>query len=94
MGKVLGGTSVLFGMMYMRGTKDDFDGWEAAGNPGWGYKDVLEMFKKSEDNAEYNNEYHAKGGLQPVGWNPYTHPLVPDILKAGIENGKLLACFH
>ncbi|KAL5280839.1 Gld.2 family protein [Megaselia abdita] len=86
-GKVLGGTSVLNGMMYLRGTKEDYDDWEALGNPGWSYENVLKHFKKSEDNADYDNEYHAKGGLQAVGKCTYTHPMIPDILEAAVESG-------
>uniref|UniRef100_T1GVL6 Glucose-methanol-choline oxidoreductase N-terminal domain-containing protein n=1 Tax=Megaselia scalaris TaxID=36166 RepID=T1GVL6_MEGSC len=70
-GKVLGGTSVLNGMMYIRGNKQDFDDWEAMGNPGWKYDDVLPYFKMSENNMEINEvgtTYHATGGLLPVGY--------------------------
>lgn len=86
-GKVLGGSSVLNGMMYMRGTKDNYDEWGALGNPGWNYEKALKYFKRSEDNADYENEYHGRGGLQAVGKCPYAQPLVPDILSAGVENG-------
>lgn len=86
-GKVLGGTSVLNGMMYLRGCKDDYNEWENLGNPGWSYKNVLEYFKKSEDNDDLSDSYHGRGGLQSVGKCPYVHPMVPDVLKAGVENG-------
>ncbi|XP_002070339.3 glucose dehydrogenase [FAD, quinone] isoform X2 [Drosophila willistoni] len=89
-GKVLGGTSVMNGMMYIRGNREDYDDWAAQGNPGWAYKDVLPFFKKSEDNLELDavgTEYHAKGGLLPVGKFPYNPPLSYAILKAGEEMG-------
>ena len=47
-GKVLGGSSSLNAMLYVRGNKDDYDEWERLGNEGWGYSNVLEYFKKSE----------------------------------------------
>ena len=48
-GQVLGGSSVINGMMYNRGSKSDFDGWSEMGNVGWGYDEVLYYFRKSED---------------------------------------------
>ena len=45
-GKVLGGGTVLNGMVWNRGGRDDFDEWEALGNPGWGWDDMLPYFKK------------------------------------------------
>ncbi|XP_030373851.1 glucose dehydrogenase [FAD, quinone] isoform X2 [Scaptodrosophila lebanonensis] len=89
-GKVLGGTSVINGMMYIRGNREDYDEWAALGNPGWAYKDVLPFFMKSEDNQELDvvgSEYHAKGGLMPVGKFPYNPPLSYAILKGGEEMG-------
>lgn len=64
-GKVLGGTSVLNFMMYVRGNKRDYDLWESLGNQGWGYEDVLPYFKKSEDmqiEELLGNGYHGSGG--------------------------------
>lgn len=93
-GKVLGGTSVLNGMMYIRGNREDYDDWAALGNPGWSYKDVLPFFKKSENNLqidEVGKELHATGGLMPVSKFPYNPPLSYAILKAGEELGKMFA---
>jgi choline dehydrogenase len=53
----MGGTGVLNGMMYMRGNPTDYDNWEAAGNPGWGFKSVLPYFLKSEDNQQIGDVY-------------------------------------
>lgn len=65
-GKVLGGCSVINGMMYMRGTPRDYDNWAIAGNVGWSYGEVLPYFKKSEDNLETGTvadaAYHGTGG--------------------------------
>lgn len=66
-GKMLGGSSSINAMMYIRGNRKDYDDWAAMGNPGWSYRDVLKYFKKSEDNrmADEGPNYaafHGKGG--------------------------------
>ncbi|KDR15960.1 Glucose dehydrogenase [acceptor] [Zootermopsis nevadensis] len=69
-GKVLGGSSVLNYMIYVRGMKGDYDAWSKAGNNGWSYEDVLPYFKKSQDmtsetllRKDSNGDtYHARGG--------------------------------
>ena len=61
-GKLLGGTSCFNAMVYIRGHRDNYDGWRDLGNPGWGYADVLPLFKKSEDNARGASEFHGAGG--------------------------------
>lgn len=52
--KVMGGTGSINGMLYVRGTPSDFDGWAKLGNRGWSYKEVLYYFKKSENNQDDN----------------------------------------
>ena len=64
-GKVLGGSSVLNYMLYVRGNRKDYDHWEQDGNPGWGYDNVLHYFKKSEDNR---NPYLAATPYHQVIW--------------------------
>ncbi|XP_046964152.1 glucose dehydrogenase [FAD, quinone] [Vanessa cardui] len=89
-GKVLGGTSVMNGMMYIRGSRKDYDDWAAAGNEGWSYEDVLPYFMKSEDNKqieEMDKGYHATGGPLTVSQFPYHPPLSYSIIKAGEELG-------
>ena len=61
-GKSLGGSSSMNAMLYVRGRPLDYDAWEAQGAPGWGYRDVLPYFVKSEDNARGASEYHGAGG--------------------------------
>jgi choline dehydrogenase len=61
-GKVLGGTSSINAMVYMRGHRQVYDEWQAAGNPGWGYLDVLKLFKRSEHQERGADAYHAVGG--------------------------------
>ncbi|GAA0002039.1 choline dehydrogenase [Bradyrhizobium diazoefficiens] len=61
-GKGLGGSSAINAMVYIRGNKWDYDHWAALGNAGWSYADVLPYFKRSENNADFDGEYHGKGG--------------------------------
>jgi len=61
-GKGLGGSSAINAMVYIRGNKWDYDHWAALGNSGWSYADVLPYFKRSENNADFDGEYHGKGG--------------------------------
>ncbi|MBT8435121.1 MAG: GMC family oxidoreductase N-terminal domain-containing protein [Gammaproteobacteria bacterium] len=61
-GKGLGGTSLLNGLVYVRGNAIDFDRWRDMGIPGWGYADVLPYFKKSETAPHRDSEYHGQSG--------------------------------
>ena len=61
-GKVLGGTSCINGMVYIRGQKEDYDAWADLGNDGWSYDELLPYFKRSEHKAEGPSEYHGYGG--------------------------------
>ena len=64
-GKTLGGSSSTNAMAYVRGNAADYDGWEALGNPGWGYKDVLPYFMRAENNAQIeqmDEGYHGSSG--------------------------------
>jgi choline dehydrogenase-like flavoprotein len=65
-GKIIGGSGSINGMAYYRGPARDFDDWQAAGNPGWSYADLLPYFLRSEHNPEFaDSPYHATGG--PMG---------------------------
>ena len=68
-GKTVGGSSAINCMAYIRGNKADYDQWAAWGCAGWSYQDVLPYFKKSEDNEDFQNEYHGSGGLHRVAKN-------------------------
>lgn len=61
-GKVLGGSSAINALLYVRGNKRDYDGWAALGNEGWSYNDVLLYFKKSENYDLGESAYHGVGG--------------------------------
>ncbi|XP_077993584.1 glucose dehydrogenase [FAD, quinone]-like [Glandiceps talaboti] len=68
-GKVLGGTSSIHGMMYVRGCKEDYDSWARLGAEGWSYEEVLPYFLKSENNTNekyLKTDYHNKGGPMTV----------------------------
>jgi len=89
-GKVLGGSSVLNYMLYVRGNKRDYDSWEEQGNPGWGYQEVLQYFKRSEDNRNpylTATPYHSSGGYLTVQEAPWRSPLATTFIEAGVELG-------
>ena len=75
-GKVLGGSGSINDMIYIRGFPWDFDGWQAHGNPGWGWQDVLPYFKKIEDYPGGDAEYRARGGpIHVTDMAEGAHPL-------------------
>ena len=89
-GKVLGGSSVLNYMLYVRGNRYDYDLWENLGNTGWSYDNVLPYFIKSEDNRNpylAKTPYHGKGGFLTVQESPWHTPLVAAFVEAGTEIG-------
>ncbi|CAG9835424.1 unnamed protein product [Diabrotica balteata] len=91
-GKVLGGCSVINGMMYTRGTPKDYDSWAAAGNEGWSYRDVLPVFKRFEDNKEIGTlveaEFHGTGGPLTTSRFNDQPELAYDILTAAKQSGQ------
>ncbi|XP_029168311.1 LOW QUALITY PROTEIN: glucose dehydrogenase [FAD, quinone]-like [Nylanderia fulva] len=89
-GKVIGGSSVLNYMLYIRGNWRDYDIWEQQGCTGWGSRDVLSYFKKSEDNKNpylIRTPYHASGGHLTVQEAPWHTPLAAAFVQAGQEMG-------
>jgi choline dehydrogenase len=80
-GKVIGGSGSINAMVYVRGQPHDFDDWKEAGNPGWGWDDVLPFFKKSED-FDWHSAHHGKGGPQHVtDISPYAHPVCHSFIE-------------
>ena len=87
-GKVLGGSSAINAMVFIRGQPADFDEWEARGNPGWGWRDVLPYFRRMEDSDRPDDEYRARGGpVQVSDVSKQLHPLTKTWLRAGEEAG-------
>jgi len=86
-GKGLGGSSAINAMVYIRGHRSDYDRWAALGNPGWSFNDVLPYFKRSEDNADFDGEYHGKGGPLAVNKLRTDNP-VQQIFLQGAREGQ------
>lgn len=88
-GKVLGGSSSINAMLFVRGHRWDFDHWAALGNAGWGYDEVLPYFKKMEHFAGGSPEYRGMGGALNiiVSNQPYTQPVSEVFIAAGRDMG-------
>jgi choline dehydrogenase-like flavoprotein len=86
-GKVLGGSSSINAMVYIRGQAEDYDSWAALGNPGWDFESVLPFFKKSQDQQRGESEFHATGGPLSVQDLRYSNPLSDVFLQAGQQAG-------
>jgi len=86
-GKVLGGSSAINAMIYIRGNRRDFDHWQTLGNPGWAWDDVLPYFRKSEQQARGTSDYHGVDGPLAVTDPPAPHPFSLAFLDAAVELG-------
>lgn len=86
-GKVLGGSSALNGLLYVRGQREDYDRWAALGNRGWSYAHVLPYFKKSEDQARGADAYHGVGGPLKVSDLRLRRPIADHFIAAAQEIG-------
>ncbi|MGN6084027.1 GMC family oxidoreductase [Trinickia sp.] len=86
-GKVLGGSSSLNGLLYVRGQREDCDRWAELGNRGWRYADVLPYFKKSEDQERGANAYHGVGGPLKVSDLRLRRPIAEHFIAAAQEVG-------
>ena len=83
-GRVIGGSSSINAMIYLRGHRADFDGWAEQGCTGWSYDEVLPYFKRSEDNERGANEFHGVGGPLAVSDSRALTPVVDAQLEAAV----------
>ena len=86
-GKVLGGTSSINGMVYMRGNAADYDEWRQRGCTGWDWDSVLPYFRKAEHQERGANEFHGVGGPLHVSDQPYRSELADRVVEAAIQAG-------
>lgn len=84
-GKVMGGSSSVNAMCYIRGAAENYDEWAAMGANGWDWKSVLPLFKKSEDNVRGASQFHGSGGPLTVSDNPETNLLSRVFVEAGSQ---------
>ena len=84
-GKGLGGSSAINAMVYIRGHRSDYDQWASLGNAGWSFADVLPYFKRAENNADFDGEYHGKGGPLAVNKLRTGNPVQQIFLQAAQE---------
>jgi len=86
-GKVLGGSSSINGLLYVRGQHEDYDRWRQRGNAGWGYDDVLPYFRKAENQQRGADKYHGAGGPLPVSDWRHADPLSEAFVVAAAQTG-------
>jgi choline dehydrogenase len=86
-GRVLGGTSAINGLLYVRGQAEDFDVWRQLGNPGWSFRDVLPYFKRAEDQSRGGDDLHGKGGPLSVEDVRMDNPLCEAFVKSAVAAG-------
>jgi choline dehydrogenase len=86
-GKVLGGSSSINGLLYVRGQHEDYDRWRQHGNSGWGFDDVLPYFKKAENQERGADDFHGAGGPLPVSDLVHADPLSAAFIAAAAETG-------
>ena len=86
-GRIVGGTSTVNGMVYVRGQREDFDTWVDAGNPGWAFDDVLPFFKTQEDFEDGAGPFHGAGGELRVERMRHPHRLTRAFLQAAKAAG-------
>ncbi|MBV9841060.1 MAG: choline dehydrogenase [Sphingomonadaceae bacterium] len=87
-GRVLGGSSSINGLLYVRGQREDFDAWARLGNRGWGYDDLLPYFRRAEAQQQRGaDEWHGQDGPLAVSDASEPHTLCDAFIAAGVEAG-------
>ena len=86
-GRLLGGCSSINGMVYIRGQREDYDGWAAAGNSGWSYEELLPYFRRSEDYWGGESRFHGAGGPLKVARVAQTFPVADAFIEAAAQAG-------
>jgi choline dehydrogenase len=86
-GKVLGGSSSINGLVYIRGNAMDFDAWEAQGAAGWGYRHVLPYFRRAETRQAGADEYRGGDGPLHTQYGPIKNPLYEAFVQAAVQAG-------
>jgi len=86
-GKVIGGGSSINGMVYIRGNAMDYEGWEAQGAKGWGYRNVLPYFRKAETRAEGGDAWRGNQGPLHTSYGPMKNPLYSVFVEAATQAG-------
>ena len=86
-GRVLGGSSSINGLIYIRGQAEDFNIWRQLGNAGWSFEEVLRYFRKAEDNEGGEDQFHGVGGPLAVSDLCDRHPLAEAFVEAALQCG-------
>jgi choline dehydrogenase len=86
-GKVLGGSSSINGLLYIRGQHEDYDHWRQLGNAGWGFADILPYFRRAEDQGRGGDDFHGVGGPLAVSDVSEPHPLCEAFIEAAQQAG-------
>ena len=90
LGKTLGGSSSINGMIYIRGQREDYDNWAESGNSGWSYENVLPYFRRAECNDTFADEYHGTDGPLKVSNQRSPHVICKDYVRAAQQAGHKL----
>lgn len=86
-GKVLGGSSSINGLLYIRGQAEDYEHWRQLGNAGWSHSDVLPYFKRAEDQERGEDDHHGKGGPIKVSDMRAKRDVCEALIESAVENG-------